>query len=100
MEFENGEVTWTSAADSDVTQDQVIVRMRDGATRTVNLPTVSRTGGFGTLTEFAHAIQSGRAPETSGRNNLGTIALMEAAVESAALRAPVLIHRAGEKLAI
>jgi len=100
MEFENGEVTWTSAADSDVTQDQVIVRMRDGATRTVNLPTGSRTGGFGTLTEFASAIQSGREPETSGRNNLGTIALMEAAVESAALRAPVLIHRTGEKLAI
>jgi len=47
------------------------------------------------LTEFAHAIRSGREPETSGRNNLGTIALMEAAVESATLREPVAIYTTG-----
>ncbi|TMC86568.1 MAG: Gfo/Idh/MocA family oxidoreductase [Chloroflexi bacterium] len=37
MEFENGEVTWTSAADSDVTQDSVVVRPRGGEARTVAL---------------------------------------------------------------
>ena len=100
MEFENGEVTWTSAADSDATQDKVVVRMRDGETRTVALPAVPRTGGFGTLTEFANAIQSGREPETSGRRNLGTIALMAAAVESAARREALPIDRTGKALTI
>jgi len=96
MEFENGEVTWTSAADSDVTQDSVIVRPRGGEARTVALSAMPRTGTWGTLTEFAAAIRAGREPETSGRHNLGTVALMEAAVESAARREPVTIHRTWE----
>ncbi|TMC53208.1 MAG: Gfo/Idh/MocA family oxidoreductase [Chloroflexi bacterium] len=100
MEFENGEVMWTSAADSDITQDRVVVRPRNEEARTITLPPVPRTGTWGTLTEFAAAIRSGREPETSGRNNLGTIALMAAAVESAALREPVAIHRTGEALTI
>src|SRR6266550_3682562 len=100
MEFENGEVTWTSAADSDSTQDNVVVRPRDGEPRTVALTPMRRTGGFGTLTEFAAAIRAGREPETSGRHNLGTVALMEAAVESAARRQPVTIHRTGETTGI
>ena len=98
MEFENGEVTWTSAADSDVTQDRVVVRTRDGQERELSLKPLARTGTFGTLTEFANAIATGREPETSGRHNLGTIALMTAAVESAALREPVAIHRSGEAI--
>lgn len=98
MEFENGEVTWTSAADSDVTLDKVIVRTRDGQEREVTLKPLPRTGTFGTLTEFASAIATGREPETSGRHNLGTIALMAAAVESAALREPVAIQRTGEAI--
>ncbi len=91
MEFEHGEVVWTSAADSDVTQDRVVLRPRAGRARTLKLPAVQRTGTSGTLTEFADAIRSGREPETSGRNNIGTIALMAAAVESATLRRPVTI---------
>jgi predicted dehydrogenase len=100
MEFENGEVTWCSAADSDATQDRVAVRLRGGEERPVSLPQVARTGGFGTLTEFVSAVRSGREAETSGRHNLGTIALMEAAVESASRREPVAIHRTGEALTI
>jgi len=95
MEFERGEIVWTSAADSDVTQDRVEIRPRNGEPRAVALPPVLRTGTSGTLTEFAHAIRSGREPETSGRHNLGTIALMEAAVESATLREPVAIYTTG-----
>ena len=100
MEFENGEVTWTSAADSDVTQDRVVVRQRDGDERLIALTPAARTGGGAAITEFAHAIQSGREPETSGRHNLGTIALMEAAVESAGARQPVTIQRTGETVTI
>jgi predicted dehydrogenase len=100
MEFENGEVTWTSAADSDPSQDRVVVRTRGEKERVVALPTAARTGTWGTLTEFAAAIESGREPETSGRHNLGTLALMAAAVESASLRAPVTIRRTGEAVTI
>jgi predicted dehydrogenase len=100
MEFENGEVTWTSAADSDVTQDRVVVRTRDGEEKAIALPPVPWTGTWGSLTEFASAIRTGREPETSGRNNLGTLALMAAAVKSATLLEPVAIHLTGESLAI
>jgi predicted dehydrogenase len=100
MEFENGEIVWTSAADSDPSQDRVVVHPRGGEARTITLPVAQRTGGSGTLTEFVSAIGSGREPETSGRHNLGTIALMEAAVESATLRQPVTIHRTGEAVTI
>ena len=100
MEFENGEITWASAADSDPTQDRVVVTMRNSEPRIVELTPSPRTGGFGTITEFVTALRSGREPETSGRHNLGTIALMEAAVESAARREPVTIHRTGEAIVI
>ncbi len=96
MEFEHGEVVWTSAADSDVTQDRVEIRPRNGTPRTVALPPLQRTGTSGTLTEFARAIRTKSEPETSGRDNLGTIALMAAAVESATLREPVTIYPTGK----
>jgi predicted dehydrogenase len=96
MEFENGEIVWTSAADSDVTQDRVIVRPRGGEERALVLPAMARTGGGAALAEFADAVRAGREPETSGRANLGTIALMEAAVESAARREAVAVRRTGE----
>ena len=92
MEFEHGEIVWTSAADSDITQDRVEIRPRNGNARTVALPPLQRTGTSGTLTEFARAIRTQSEPETSGRDNLGTIALMAAAVESATLREPVTIY--------
>jgi hypothetical protein len=66
----------------------------------VTLPPPGRTGTWGTVTEFAAAIQAGREPETSGRRNLGTIALMTAAVESATLREPVTIRRTEETVTI
>jgi predicted dehydrogenase len=100
LEFENGEVFWTSREDEGVPHDKVVVRQRLGKARTVTLPPMPRTGPWGTITEFANAVQTGREPETSGRNNLGTIALVEAAVESAARREPVIISRTGEPLAI
>ncbi len=100
MEFEKGEVTWTSAADSDPSQDRVVVHPRGGEEREVVLPPAGRTGTLGALTEFMTAVRTGREPETSGRHNLGTIALVEAAVESAMRREPVTIHRTGETVAI
>jgi predicted dehydrogenase len=36
------------------------------------------------LQAFVNAIKSGEEPETSGRRNLGSVAMMEAAAKSAA----------------
>jgi predicted dehydrogenase len=100
LEFENGEVSWTSREDDGILKDKVVIRTREGKARTVALPAMKWTGGWGTLAEFATAVRTGVEPETSGRNNLGTLALTAAAVESAARREPVIISRSGEALAI
>jgi predicted dehydrogenase len=99
LEFEHGEVYWTNR-DDDASHDKVVIRPRNGKVRSATLRAMQWTGGWGTLSEFADAVQTGREPETSGRNNLGTIALMDAAVESAARREPVSVAAAGEALAI
>lgn len=99
MEFENGEIFWT-CRDDDMAHDMVTVRPRQGEARIITLQIMPRTGAWGTLTEFAEAVDTGRDPETSGRDNLGTIALIAAAVESAARHVPVVISRTGEALAI
>src|ERR1700674_254611 len=99
VEFETGEVFWTSRENDGILKDKVVmqlarnptsatgqylgIRTREGKARTVALPAMKWTGGWGTLAEFANAVRTGVEPETSGRNNLGTLALTAAAVESA-----------------
>jgi predicted dehydrogenase len=99
LEFEHGEIYWTNR-DDDATHDKVLIRPRGGKSRSATLRAMQWTGGWGTLTEFADAVRSGREPETSGRDNLGTIALMDAAVESSARHEPVGISHAGKAVAI
>ena len=100
FEFQNGEIVWTSRLDDGMPQDRVIVRPHVGKARTLVLPPMARTGPAGTITEFARAIQDGHEPETSGRENLGSLALMYAAVESATRHELVAISRSGEAIAI
>jgi predicted dehydrogenase len=83
MEFEHGEVHWTSRGELDQPNERVVIRPRRGRARVVPVPDVSRIDRWGTLTEFAAALREGREPETSGRRNLGTMALVTSAVESA-----------------
>jgi predicted dehydrogenase len=99
LEFENGEVVWTGREDNPV-NDRLLVRPRGGRVRSLPLRQLPRTGPSATLTEFANAVRNGFEPETSGRENLGTIALMDAAVDSATRHQPVSIFRTGEALAI
>jgi predicted dehydrogenase len=99
LEFERGEVFWTSGGD-DRKHDRVVVRPRGGHPRSAKLNPMARTGPWGTITEFAECVRSGREPETSGRNNLGTVAFVAAAVESASVHEPVSIYRTGEALAV
>jgi predicted dehydrogenase len=83
MEFERGQMTWTSRGDEGVLDDRLATRARGGRNRNMKLPDMPRIDRAGTLTEFAAAIREGRQPQTSGRDNLGTMAMVEAAVESA-----------------
>ena len=99
LEFEHGEVFWTNRAD-DATHDKVVVHARTGRPRSAQLRAMQWTGPWGTLMEFIDAVQTGREPETSGRDNLGTIALMDAAVDSAARREPVTLARPQKALAL
>ena len=99
LEFENGEVFWTNR-DDDMTHDKVTVRPRGARPRAAALRPMPRTGGWATIAEFAHCVQTGREPETSGRHNLGTIAFVAGAVESAAVHEPVSIFRTGEALPV
>ena len=85
MECERGEIFWTSRDDQGgSSRDKVVVRSRTGKERTVTLPKVRPHGRAGALAHFAESVQAGIEPETSGRDNLGTIALVHAAVASAA----------------
>lgn len=93
MEFEGAEVTWTSRAGGGTMDeaDWVVVRPLDGEPQQLPLPKLSYLDRAGSLDTFLHAIRTGTEPPTSGRLNLGTLALTIASVESAETGAPVLL---------
>jgi len=64
-------------------------RLRRPRGRRVALDRLGAQGRLGSLTELAAALKEARQPETSGRDNLGTLALVLAAVESARRGEPV-----------
>jgi predicted dehydrogenase len=99
LEFEHGEVYWANR-DDDMAHDKVVIRPRGARPRSAKLEPMARTGPTGTITEFVSAVRSGREPETSGRHNIGTIAFVAAAVESATVHEPVSIYRTGEALPV
>ncbi|MET0694941.1 MAG: Gfo/Idh/MocA family oxidoreductase [Propionibacteriaceae bacterium] len=90
MDFADAEVWWTSRGDAPdgSSADEVTVRQGKKVS-TLTLPAMPRTDRAGSLTEFVTAIEAGREPLISGRNNLGSLATTYAAVESARTRQPV-----------
>jgi len=93
MTFERGEVTW-SGRDLAGSRGAERVTVWTGAdeARELALPEMPLIDQAGSLAEFASAVAAGREPESSGRENLGSLALALAAVESAA--------RGGEQVAV
>jgi predicted dehydrogenase len=83
MQFERGEVLWTSRGDDSSLAEVVIVQRSGAAPEPIALPPMPRIDRWGVLSEFASAIRSHREPLSSGRDNLRTLALVDAAVESA-----------------
>ena len=91
-----GEIQWTSRDNlGGFAGDSVAVRSRNGTVRQVALPKVQPHGRAGALAHFANAIRTGSEPETTGRDNLGTLALVEAAVTSAVTGQPVALAEQG-----
>ncbi|HYX51696.1 MAG TPA: hypothetical protein VE843_18250, partial [Ktedonobacteraceae bacterium] len=87
IECAGGEIVWTSR--DDVAPDHVSIRRSGKRPRSVRLPEVTLTDRQGSLKAFVRAMCTGQEPECSGRDNLHTLALMLAAVESATSDLPV-----------
>jgi predicted dehydrogenase len=78
MECEKGEIAWTSRPD-----DRVTLRDLDGREQDVPLSDPAAKDRSGCLRAFARAIATGGEPEASGRDNLGSLAIIEALRASA-----------------
>jgi predicted dehydrogenase len=91
MDFELGHIFWTGRGDNGIKADRVVIHTPDRKPRAIPLTPVARIDRWGTLTEFALAVQEGREPECSGRDNLGTLAMVAAAIDSAAQGQPVAV---------
>jgi predicted dehydrogenase len=82
IECAEGEIIWSSRDDPN--PDYVLVRpLGSEQAEPLKLPDVALRDRNGSLQAFVEAISSGQQPETTGRDNYNTLALMLAAVESA-----------------
>ncbi|HEX6289772.1 MAG TPA: Gfo/Idh/MocA family oxidoreductase [Herpetosiphonaceae bacterium] len=91
MECTGGEIVWTSRNGSNTNADLVIVRQRGQPARRVVLPKLRLRGRAACLAAFTSAIRTGQPPECSGRDNLGTIALMQSAISAATSGQPQVL---------
>lgn len=87
MEFEEGDLWWTSRGDGHDQRrsaaDEVWTYRHSQERTPVKLPVLQHIDRSGALAAFAAALAAGSVPETSARDNLGSLALAHAAVESA-----------------
>ena len=79
LEGSRGRLSWTSRNGRDLSGERVTLRGRR-----VTLPELTRAGRRGVLAAFAEAIATGQEPLSSGRHNLGSLALTLGAITSAA----------------
>jgi predicted dehydrogenase len=83
MECQEGDIHWISRGDNTMDLDRVWLRPLGNKTeKRLELDLIDLYGRAGGLQAFADAIRSGEEPEVSGRSNLGSVALMEAAAKS------------------
>ena len=90
MEFEKGELWWTSRGDlQSALQDEAWIYDHKAKRRAVALPHLARVDRAGALEAFVTAVSDGTEPESTGRENLGSLTLAYAAVASSRGRKPV-----------
>ncbi len=82
IECARGEIRWESRDETGV-PDSATLRLAGGAVEEIALPSITLVDRHGSLAAFIQAVQSGTEPSSSGRNNLGTLTLTLAAIESA-----------------
>jgi len=75
-------VSWTSRSGKPESGERVIMKLLGEAEKAVELPKSSRTDRAEVLATFAKAISKGTEPESSGRDNVGSLALTAAMIES------------------
>jgi predicted dehydrogenase len=91
IECAGGEISWTSRDNLGAAVDRVTVRPLGKLPHRLDLPSLPRIDRAGSLHAFARAVATGEQPESSGRDNLGSLALMYAAIESATSGVPIRI---------
>jgi len=87
MELEQGAVFWTGRGDQGarLATDRLAIRRPGGEIEPQMLPPLPYIDRSGTTAALAHAVLTGTAPPrfSSGRDNIGSLALVEAAILSA-----------------
>ena len=83
FEGADGHLTLAGRGDRGPVDDAVTISLGGKAATAVALPEMPLWGRSAGLRQFAAAIQGGPAPDVTGRSNLGSVALMEAAARSA-----------------
>lgn len=78
---ERGRIRWTGGEADPLTGDVTLERWGEPP-RPIPQPTAAASDRLGSLTEFRAAVAAGRDAETSGRDNLGSLAIVLACVES------------------
>jgi predicted dehydrogenase len=96
IECARGTIEWTSRADEDTASDEALIRHLDGREEVVPLAPMEDFDRFGSVAEFQAAIRENRAPSPSGQENLATLALTLAAIESSQTGSGVEILRSDE----
>lgn len=96
---ERGSLIWDG---SDTLRAEVVAPGRDGIidkTQAIAVPPLDRAdrvgGHLGIITDFMHAIETGTEPETSGSDNIKSLAMVFGAIESAETGRRVAISREG-----
>jgi len=93
MEGERGELTWTSRSGKPESGERVTMKLLGEPEELVGLPKLAQVDRAQGLTSFAKAIRDDSEPESSGRDNLGSLALMEGMIASASSGGPVRIAK-------
>lgn len=84
IECQRGEISFTSRANRGLGADKLAIRLSGSkAAKTVALPDMPLHDRWGSLAAFVHAVRTGQEPHCSGRDNLGSLALLYALVDSA-----------------
>jgi predicted dehydrogenase len=88
IECAEGVITWTGRDGQTTNADAVTIQQRGKRARRVPLPALPYWDRAGALATFVAAVRDGTAPSSSGRDNVGSLALTLAAIKSATTAQP------------